>query len=283
MRYLCLAIGLILLALGIFGFDGRAGRILDPYPPLRGLDSSRQQMEWVAHFVREYRVTNGHYPSNDEGLILITDTIRRARADEHRSTDGDTPKWPGFRPGQFDGISVTSLWDEPFIYENRRGIPAAKFAGSMVDADKDREYSVRVDDGVYIWCLAAAKLDEIHHSRLRKRTPIRASLIGLGSLLVLAYLIPTVRSVDRSRRGFPAYRELLGSLAGGFGVGALVFIFLSPLFAHVSCYKMAIMHPPRLREGYEELMTRYRDQGVISDEAYEKLILSVSKYRNHRR
>jgi hypothetical protein len=276
MRYLGLAIGLILLAFGVFGFDGRAGRILDPYPPLQGLSSNRQQMEWIAHFVKEYRVTNGRYPSNDEGLIVVTETIRRARADEHRSTDGDTPKWPGFWPGQFDGISVTSLWNEPFIYENRRGLPARKFAGSMVDADKDREYSVRVDDGVYIWCLAAAKLDGVHHSRLAKRTPVRASLIGLGALFVLAYLIPTVRSVDRSQRGFAGYRKALGALAGGVGVGALVFIFLSPVFAHVSCYKMAIMHPPRLREDYEELITKYRDQGVISEKAYQKLLKSVS-------
>lgn len=282
MRYIGLAIGLILLAFGVFGFDGRAGRILDPYPPLQGLDSNRQQMEWIAHFVREYRVTNGRYPSNDEGLIVVSETIKRARAGENKPPQGDSPKWPGFRPGQFDGICVTSLWGEPFIYENRRGLPTRKFAGSMVDADKEREYSVRVDDGVYIWCLAAAELVGIHHSRLAMRTPVRASLIGLGSLLVLAYLVATVRSVDRSQRGFAAYRGVLRALAGGIGVGALVFIFLSPMFAHVSCYKMAIMHPPRLREDYEELMTKYRDQGVISNEAYEKLIRSVGTYPNRR-
>lgn len=277
MRYMSLAVGLILLAFGVRGFDRPVG-ILDPQIPLQGLHWNRQQMEYIAYFVTEYERTHGRYPTNDEGLSGIRDTMSRVQSGKEKS--GSAPRWPGFAPGQLDDNCVKSYWAEPFIYENRRGLPARKFAGSMVDADKDHEYSVRVDDGIYIWCLAAAKLDDIHHSRLAKRTPVRASLIGLGALFVLAYLIPTVRSVDRSQRGLAGYRKVLGALAGGIGVGALVFILLSPMFAHVSCYKVAIMHPPRLREDYEELVTKYRDQGVISGDACAKLLRSQGRYHN---
>lgn len=266
MRYLALATGLVLLLLGVYGFDKPPG-ILDIRGPRMGFGETERHLQEVASLLREYERAHGHYPSNSEGLFPIAEMV-----------------WP---PGKSTGHSLmpihiirldadgsptlVSLWGEPLIYENRRGLPEGRFAGSMVDRERDREYSVRVDDGIYVWCLAAGKLDQIYRHRLWLRPRIRALMIGGGILLILVYFVAIARS---ARRAWRESRDdgIFRSILGGLGVCAAVYFFiLMPMFA-TTCYKMGIMHRPNLPADYKALITRYRDQGVISDAAYHKLL-----------
>lgn len=261
MRYLALATGLVLLLLGVYGFDKPPG-ILDIRGPRMGFGETERHLQEVASLLREYERANGHYPSNSEGLFPIAEMVW---------PPGD-PARPRLMPIHIttleaDGSpALVSIWGEPLIYENRRGLPEGRFAGSMVDRKRDREYSVRVDDGIYVWCLAAGELDGIYQQRLRLRPLVRALMIGGGLLLILVYLFAIGRSVKRTQDN-GAFRSVLV----GLGISALVYSFTMPMFA-TTCYKMRIIHPPNLPADYKALITRYRDQGVISDAAYHKLL-----------
>jgi hypothetical protein len=163
------------------------------------------------------------------------------------------------------------MWGIPFIYENRRGFSGKDFAYSGATKDQKRIYSIRVDDGIYVWSLGARKeYPGYSHNALIIFTA--SALVAAISLLFLGlYIRQSIRDFG-SRRVFIRYAApVLSSLAAilvGFILAEMASIIVSG-----SCYRISVTgtRSPEDSSSYLRLLRKYRDNGVISESAYEKV------------
>jgi hypothetical protein len=157
------------------------------------------------------------------------------------------------------GILSPSL--VPYGYENRLGRPDADFAGSPVQSDSGRRYSLLVDDRIYLYSadgeLIAADLDRQRSNAVRTRWAGGGLLVLAAALVVLAL----------RRRRFVA-TALTAGIAALLGLGARNVL--------VSCYKPAVgFGGHRLAAARQrELADEYHRSGVFTDATY-KLVLEV--------
>ena len=157
-----------------------------------------------------------------------------------------------------------SPWMVPYVYENRNGLDPALFADSPADEDEQRQYSVEVDDGVYVYSLHAKPEAETLNATRRQQRRVRVVgwtlvLVGVGSFVALVCV---------------SWKGALASLAALF-VAALTSPLLEP-----SCYAMAMSplfdrRDPEIMAQRRELLDKYHSRGVIGDAAYAKSLAAL--------
>ncbi len=163
-----------------------------------------------------------------------------------------------------DHAGVYSVWKYPFMYENRRGLPAEAFANSPVNDDPEGKFSIEVDDGIYLYSVNAWGAAR-HVPELGVIRPVWSMAIT-GGILVTAGLVTLVLPW----RGH-------GSTWGGLcllGASFLGMFIVIPT-ARTGCYEVMMPIPPRDPEmiAYQkQLLDQYHARGVINDEAYARLV-----------
>jgi hypothetical protein len=152
----------------------------------------------------------------------------------------------------------------PLGYENRRGVAAADFAESPATGDRARRYSVRVDDGVYLYSTEGELYAQVASEELHAR--LRTGLAGLALLLVAVLLVRVL-----FRKGKRAGGAIVTASAAGFG------LLVNASTCLMTCYIMADMlaGDPRPAARQRELLDRYHSRGVITDATYRKLTASL--------
>ena len=157
------------------------------------------------------------------------------------------------------GILSPSL--VPYGYENRRGRPESDFAGSPIPTDTAGRYSLRVDDGVYLYSadgeLIARELDA-QRAGARTTRWVGAGLLALAAVLIVLAL--------RQRR----------FVATAVAAGAAVALGLAARQVLVACYKpsVAFTGHPLAAARQRELAEQYHRAGVFTDATY-RLVLEV--------
>ena len=228
------------------------------------LRSTRRQLDGIADYLRAYHKQTGRYPTNDEGLLVVKPLVKACAADEF----GKSPV-SICRVGQG---GILSLWGEPYIYENRRGLDVRKFAGFPAAG----HISVMVDDGIYVSCLGAERSYRVY----AYWNPLLKWSAGGVLLVTLALcLLPSLVSFQFRVREFGAFRAVAGGLAGAL-LNAIVPLFVGlvafPAFVR-SCYAASPyrVRSPELTKDYVRVIAKYRDRGVISETSYNKLIKAL--------
>lgn len=215
--------------------------------------------------VTSYRGYHGRPPRNALEL-LGTDYYARLRRDRR-----SVPVTLQVAIGKSDNIyvltpgGVLSPWYVPYVYENRRGHDAMAFRESPVNCDKNGEYSVRVDEGVYVYSVGGQVLVEELYAKWRLYTWVR---VGGAALLVvaLAYLIVLV---IRSKVTIPS------------GLAAVILACITGLILVYATAKWYPIRSPfserraRVASRCKEVLTQYHARGITSDETYAKALESI--------
>jgi hypothetical protein len=137
--------------------------------------------------------------------------------------------------------------------------------------DGGGRFSVRVDEGIYLW---SAGGEALARSMDFRRWVWVAWLGGILGLLAAAIAV-AAREARRSPRRI---RSVLASLAV-LGLGSVMGVLANPA-THVTCYAPM----PLFSEGHQrlvarqcELLEKYRAAGVITQETYGKALYALSR------
>ncbi len=235
-----------------------------------GYDRSRGFWHMNQERVREYRWEQGHLPrtitemkealgASDQALYStepesgVLETAERELAIGHDDTV--------FLIGS---AGVLTPWQVPYVYENRTGATKAAFADSPVDDYLADRYSIKIDEGVYVWSVGAIQYAEESHELWLKSFMIRcggAGLIGLALVLILWLM----RGLGKAPL---AMGLMISALAGAASTGVqrtMCYVML-PVFSR---------RDPAMISRRVELLDKYRAAGVISDETYDKSLESM--------
>lgn len=236
------------------------------------LERTTNELYCIGYHLKAYNNETGRYPSNDEGLLAVKDLV----------ANYDVPGEPwvtaphDYRVGD---SGILSLWGEPYIYENRRGLDADSFTGSGATRDTKRAYSVEVANGVYVWSLAAQQA----HREYTAGRRIVAALMGLVGVIcavpVGLYIRSTLRLIGPGYTGWRRFRRVSWSLLGGGVITLLCSAVLFPLSLGATCYGFSVTRrrTPQLTRNYLSIMQNYHERGVISDSAYRKIVEAMKE------
>lgn len=163
---------------------------------------------------------------------------------------------------------MLSPWLIPYVYENRNGVDPEKFQDSPADSDSGRRYSVRVDDGIYVYSvnehLRAEMLDETWWEY--------NGAVFLGGVLVLVAVSCVVILGRWSRKGAIA-GVVAFLLSAGAGSGlSLCITCQAPSAPQFYYFCLRRMFAQR-----RQLPDPYHQSGVIGDEICEKAVSALGK------
>lgn len=273
MRYLYVIIAALILVTGFIVINQKDRSIGLRRIPHR-LETTRDQLKLIADQLHEHHKVKGVYPTNDQGLMsiknkVITKQRKLNMADFSRQAYAYSRM--RVRPS-----GLLSIWGDPFIYENRNGLSKSAFSHSGVNVDKEQIYSIQVDDGIYVWSLSAQQQYNRYkywHGRLN----VAYAIVIIVSLVFIALFISSCWRVSRRLANRVERALKLGwSMLSGLLVALFVFFFFMPLGA-ATCYEMSVMwaREPKLTKDYIAIMQKYRDKGIISNQAYNKLLKAL--------
>lgn len=279
-RYVYLLVAGIVVFIGLSAISTQ-DRSLYLRPVPRMLEDTRGQMSAIAGYLRKYNETNGHYPSNDQGLLVVKPLVKACGGlsyeDSWNSDDRTDPalRWCRVRESGF-----LTRWGDPFIYENRRGMALSKFADSGATLDTKRHYSVRVDDGIYLWSLGAKGAYE-EYSLWRPLLTAATCLVGLVAFgLVALFARDTVISRGRRTGVRARWTDGMGSALAGLLLAVILPAIMLPA-TMATCYTGgwgSRMRTPELTAQYKALLVKYRDRGIISTSACKKITNAMTNY-----
>jgi hypothetical protein len=217
----------------------------------------------------------GDWFCQDRLALLLRQTVGRplARQEEAESL-GLKADVPGIEIaiGKRDTILVfrdglaCSPWGIPYMYENRTGLAASAFADSPA-THPDGRYSLKVDDGIYLWCISAKGLaGELAVLDARKSIRQVAGWVMIA-LFVAGLLWLTFRIYPGL--GCAGWLAMLISLPVGAAVSGI-----GPM-----CYSMIPFfsrRDPATIAAQQQLLAKYRDAGVITDATYQRALAVAS-------
>jgi hypothetical protein len=164
---------------------------------------------------------------------------------------------------------IDSPWLLPYIYENRNGLDASAFAHSPVNRDAAGRYSVRVDDGVYIYSVGGESFAQVVFVQKALATAIGAVALAL----FIAAIVYAVKNVRQAKRRAVAFSSSWSAIFGTLLVGLAV-MFVSVPGGHNEALLFS-KYEPTMVVRQRELLDKYRGAGVISEETYRKSLAAV--------
>lgn len=221
----------------------------------RHLNKVSEHLLTIATHLKAYNAQNDRYPDNNEGLTVLSGLRNEIKVNQPKRGE----------MYDYNGI-ILSPWQEPFMYENRRGLPEDKFSDSPVNQDKKQNYSLKVDEGIYVYSLGSMDLYLEYNDFTKKMW--RTRIISIGVLIIFIFLFIISKKPTAKTNTIKAIRTVLSSIL----FLASVIIGIIPL--GVSCYKMTYFSPyrrPEMIAQYNVLLDKYRQRGVITDATYQKI------------
>jgi len=156
---------------------------------------------------------------------------------------------------------VLTPWRDPYMYENRIGMNPDVYRGSPANTDRKRQYSIRVDDGVYVYSVDAWKAYDCYREHWWAR--YTSVFIGVSVLVLDAFLV----LVLCPRRSI----ALILSCIVGLMAGCVAHMFIP----RTTCYVMSSPFEHRDQKAIAkqiELIEQYHTNGVINDVTYQRLM-----------
>ena len=262
--YLLMAVILALVGLSVVG-EMDQGRMREDYY----LHRNGYLMYATGEYVKRYEREHGRYPSNDEGLAAVAETMERDQEQEHGWDKIPDEVWRGLIRADVADGRILSVWGDPLIYENRRGLPKRAFAASGVADDPHGQYSVKIDDGIYVWSLASRDQAQALAGYARRSwIVVICFALGIGVSLFLYVVM-----------GRRTWARFVISVLSGITAVLLTLAIAFPVVMR-ACYDRpyhAGKRTLRLTKEYLAVMDAYHERGVISDASYTKLRKAMEK------
>ena len=218
----------------------------------------------------------GDWYIQDTIARLLRQTVGRplARQQEEAESLCLTADMPGIEiaMGKRDTILVfrdgmaCSPWGIPYMYENRNGLAASAFADSPA-THPDGRYSLKVDDGIYLWCISAkGPAGELAVLEARRSVRSAAGWVMIA-LFVAGLLWLTFRIYPGL--GCAGWLAMLISLPAGAvmtAVGPTCYVMI-PFFSR---------RDPTTIAAQQQLLAKYREAGVITDATYQRAMAAAN-------
>lgn len=273
MRWLYLILGAVVLGAGlafVANYERSQGLM---YHCVR-LRVCAKEMAAIARYLKDYQKERGRYPTNDEGLFAL----QRLARDSSRTSETLNSRSPVHWCRVTDS-GILSPWGEPIIYENRHGLEPSLFAFSGATADSDRHYSRKVDEGIFLWSVAARQAHKEYTSGRRRVVAAAVLVVSASLALVALFVRGTLLVVGRHLTGLRRAARLALSFAGGavvFLVAAVVSQTVNPI---TSCYAWSTLtrRSPKLTKDYTAVIYKYRERGIISGATYKKITEALNR------
>ena len=223
--------------------------------------------------LNEFRKQHGRAPSNQEELSEIGIGMGFRDWGPSREFE-DKPTQVEFAIDRHDNIflvehaSVLSPWLLPYNYENRDDGEAGEFQHSLANGDR-WGYSTRVDDGVYV----SSTGGYLYSQDLRLAWWKHYWPRFLGVILILCGIAVAFWNVVRVRRKRPLLTII--AVIPGFLAGAFWYFG-----NRATCYIMVELFARRTPEMVSlqmELLDKYRENGVISEDTYRRAVSAVER------
>lgn len=230
---------------------------------------NRHLLLGIKDYLRDYRQTAGHYPTNDEGLLAVPKLVHDAKESAYLPKDNKIIYIQMWKSGPESALGG------PFIYENRNGLDSRKFTYSHANTSSDTAYSIRVDKGIYVWSPSAfERCGEIEDERKAGYT------LGIGLILIgLAAFFMHTRVTTQNK---PLKTKLLKASSLLLVDAIILAASYSAWWSHNgrytgSCYEVVHQFPrtPQTIQYYKDTLEKYNKCGVLSDKAYKKMIDTV--------
>jgi len=162
---------------------------------------------------------------------------------------------------------VLSPWLVPYVYENRNGLDPNIFRDSPVTRDRRGRYSVRVDDGIYVYSVGG----QVYSRKFDREWWAYYGPFFAGCGLVLASVVLVVVLMRRSKKlGLIGGMAMLVSAGGIYALKAcyITCYVPSPLFSY---------RYPEILSKQRELLDSFHQRGVICDETYTKALAALER------
>ncbi len=221
------------------------------------LENSRQA-------IRESRIRCGRVPQDAEQFRDVV--LRRYTFLMEETSDATEVE---VAIGMSDNVfflspaGVLTPWMVPYVSENRAGLDASIFADSPANGDGQGQYSIRVDDGVYVYAIGGIGYARAYNEMWWEyRIP---RIWGFGLLGMAAVCLSILV--------FLSWRAGLAAV----GVGATGLVLALPMTA-TSCYVVAPLfsqRSPEMITTQRRLLEKHHSKGVISDATYQKAISAL--------
>jgi hypothetical protein len=239
------------------------------------LKTMREHLETISQQLKVYHSRNGKYPDNNEGLAALTEF--RTKLSENRY---DLPEPMGKLPKEYNekirsgsrdmaayGEGILSPWLEPFIYENRTGLDAKLFADSPATLDTGRNYSAKVDEGVYIYSAGTMLFYREYKWLLIEMWSVRI----IFCLLLILFIVLFARTKPKTTGKPPVWQQVIKGVGGTILILASLFVSQATM---VTCYIMnsfGLYRRPEMMAEYNKLLEKYYQKGVINQATYDKV------------
>lgn len=242
------------------------------------LSKIREQLDILKVQLHKHKEKYGNYPSNDEGLLAL-DEIKPIYAEELRMLRYSKnctyliPLRPNYHEMIVSEAGVMSPWRVPFVYENRRGLDESLFEDSLANEDIERNYSVQIDDDVYIYSVGGMIFYHEYKSLIFQMFLGRFAAPFLALIFLILYIRET-RKQKTEKKISHFFRHFIFVLAN-LGIWT---VFFSQ--AIISCYIVDSLRLHRRADfikTYNALLEKYRERGVIKGETYDKIKTAVDR------
>lgn len=240
----------------------------------------REHLQTITQELKVYLSRNGKYPDNNEGLAALTEFRAKLAGDRY-----DLPEPMGKLPKEYNerrsgssremvayGAGILSPWFEPFIYENRTGLDEKLFADSPATLDTGRNYSVKVDEGIYIYSAGTMLFYQKYKWLMIEMWSVQ---IIFFSLLIL-FIVLFAKSKGPDNKSL-SKTPIKGAKAAVKAAGGILLILLSLGVSQinvVTCYVMGsfgLYRRPEMIAEYNKLLEKYYQKGVINQATYDKV------------
>ena len=218
-------------------------------------------------FLKEYREATGRAPQSQKELCWVApDMYQCLPGGGHRLVEREIAISKGDHIFVTGPAGVYTPWELPYVYENRSGHSASAFAGSGVEDDPDHQYSIRVDEGVYVWSVGGREwVKQCRAAQWDQHAPkyYAAGLLGVSVLLLIRI------AALRAKAGLLGLGVLVCSCVLGAGLAAPACarcVVMKPLFTR---------RPPSVVARQKRLLAKYHAAGVIGDEAYREALAGM--------
>ncbi|HLD36619.1 MAG TPA: type II secretion system protein GspG [Planctomycetota bacterium] len=264
MRYIWFACICLTLAIGGL-FCNNPKYTYEPSWYKGHLRTMQKHLATISQGLKSYYAKNNRYPDNNEGLTVLDNIRKNPELPDEYEYERRGRDIKVFEAG------ILSPWLTPFVYENRRGFPPELFQGSPATDDSGQHYSVRVDEGIYVYSLGT-RMTYVEYKWLL----VKMWAVRIGILLILVMFIMLFRKAKK-----PDKQVLIKRILKTFGGVILILISLlvGPA-AMVTCYLMSsfsLHRRPEMIKKYNALLEEYHQRGVINDATYQKTKTALEK------
>jgi len=224
----------------------------------------------VKNSLIEFRKQHGRYPNNDEGLLAL-ESLKAA------SLEFDDDIVEASRDGSYFQIVVgksglLSPWLVPYTYENRAGFPPKAFEFSPVNDDPRGHYSIRVDEGVFVYSVGAM----INYRRYVALLWEMYSVRGLTLAVLLLWIVLFVRT-PRKKPACSVAASVATLLGSAAALILATMVVIVPLGATTYMNYFTSFPRPKMLVVYTALLEKYRQAGVIKEDTFQKTMKALEE------